>query len=169
MNNTTDILTTPFEDLTNEDLVLCDDGYFEYDYPKYDTVKPDCYCSKIVNAEKAVTSKGDPCIDIFHQLIPIKNYYSWYRDETEPVPVFYVKQRYKIGSTAYQHFVLAMKRAGLGNKILLSQVVGIIETVSIAYPYSDDMGTISKRKPFNDDGEIFELAEIIEKCDYTND
>ena len=155
MKKNTDFLNTPFEDHEREKLLLCDDGYLDYDYLRYSVVKPGIYCSRIINAESSVTAKGEPSIDVYYTLVSADDYHSWNSCDSDEITYYHVKQRYKIGSNAYNNFIRAMRNAGLNKQFYTDDVIGIIEAVEVEYPNGGDMGTLGSRKPFNDDGYIF--------------
>jgi hypothetical protein len=156
-----ELLQTDFDEFVDEDLYLEDDGYSDYDYLRYDVVESGYYISRIVHAEFALTNRGDKAYDVYYKLVKYSNFYRWdtYEIDDEDVKHYYVKQRYKKGSISYKKFIKAMINAGLNKRFKITDVIGVIEAVFVTYPHDDNMGSITERKPIENNGSVFTIDE----------
>lgn len=140
-----------------DDFILEASPTRRYKFPVIDEVPADCYIARLDFVEPSVTAKGMQAIDTCQTFMNCAG------------DLFHVRQRYVRDSLHYRELVDALCDAGAPPGRRITEAVGVIERLRFGYPTDCEIGSITKRIPYDyKEGETQEsLAEYFE--DYPED
>ncbi len=128
-------------------------GYGKYEYPIYGKVPWGEYFSKIVRVKDTTTKAGEPAIEVFYDIRDFGVCYKianrWINDN-ETDGFYYIKQKYKIDSKAYEKFVdlMAQILKKGDSEFEYEEIIGITEHIKLDYN-SKNYGEFIERTPFD--------------------
>jgi len=122
-----------------------------YEFPTEDTMPSGYFWSEITAVEPCVTSRGKKAVDVCYIFENNDN-------------VYYVRQRYPLGSTPLLQLYRALIAAGVPEGSTLDAAVGVEEKVRFLYDYDTGFGSIVKRVPVVYEDEDDAEASTSEGC-----
>ena len=132
----------------------------KYDFPKEEAVPEGNYFSIIKAVESSYNKQHDPCFDVYYKLLAFKDVQAWGNGLIDERPYYYIKQRYKHGSTPARAFIQAVRKGGMPLKFTSSQLIGYTERIRLAYERDGGLGSIIERIPDKIEPEYFTDDEI---------
>jgi hypothetical protein len=146
------------QDSQEETIIFEYDKYEDYSFPKRDVVPDGWYYAFIEETRPSRNAKGEKCFDVFYKLLSRIDYWRWYDCQIDFVEYYYMKQRYKVGSTPASDFSKAMRKIiGVQKTFSIKDVIGCMDAIRLEYRDDYTIGSIMERKIIKQATGIFNL------------
>ena len=135
------------------------DEFYDYDFPREDTVPAGNYHGLIVHAHPGETLSHNPCLDVYFQLLDNIELQRWKNEIIDEVVYHRVKFRFKKDSEPYRKFLSCMFKKGLPKKSKPEQLVDYTCSFKLVYHDHCSLGAIDLYYDCTPDQGCFELNE----------
>ena len=135
------------------------DNFFDYNFPREDTVPAGDYHGLIVHAHPSENQYRNPCLDVYFLLLNHIELKKWEREIIDEVIYHRVKFRFKKDSEPYRKFLFCMRDKGLPSKSKPEQLVDYTCTFKLVYHDRCSLGTIDHYYDCTPDHGCFEIDE----------